>query len=359
MSRLIGAAPRYEFAVDGYVQSFVWSADSTRLCIASAEGEVAMFDIANANRLWRNDGHAIGTASIALARGQEVAASVGQDTRLRVYEAASGHVLATASLPAWGERVSFSPNDENLAVAAGREVLIFAVADLLAANGENCSPIRRFGPHRSTVTDITWDPRDPDRLAATAYGALSLWLLNTDDHEANEPERRYEWQGSSLVAQWSPDGRFIATGDQDATVHFWFAASGIDLQMSGFPSKVLELSWDHTSRYLATGGSSSPTVWDCDGPEGPRGRTPKELSAHSEHVRALVFAHHTQILASGDAAGLLAVWTPVRSKRPVEQRGALDAVTALAFAPDDHALAVGYADGSVAMYDVFPDRLED
>ncbi|NBF39032.1 MAG: WD40 repeat domain-containing protein [Spirochaetes bacterium] len=353
MSGLIGQAPRYEFAVDGYVQCLLWSANSDRLCVASAEGEVAMFDMANGHRLWRVDGHALGTASIALATEKDVVASVGQDTQLRVYEAAGGRVVATALLPGWGERVSFSPNGKNLAAAAGREVLIFAMDDLLAANGEQCSPVRRFGPHQSTVTDITWDPRDPGRLAATAYGGISLWLVHAQDDKTRDPERRYEWQGSSLVAEWSPDGRFIATGDQDATVHFWFAASGIDLQMWGFPSKVLELSWDHTSRYLATGGSASPTLWDCDGPEGPRGRTPKELSVHSEHVRALVFSHQTQLLASGDAAGLLALWTPVSSRKPVEQRGALYAVTALAFAPNDRALAVGYADGSVVMYDVF------
>jgi len=356
VSRLIGTSPQYEFAVDGYVQSLVWSTDCRRLFAASAEGEVALFDTEQGNRMWRANGHGLGTASIALGERQGIAASVGQDTRLQLYEVDTGQTIASASLPAWGEVVSFSPDDRHLAVASAKWVLIFSTSDLLAPGEEQCLPLCQFGPHDSTVTDITWDPGDPERIAATAYGALSLWRVSLQQAEMSEPERRYEWQGSSLVAEWSPDGRFIATGDQDATVHFWFAESGMDLQMWGFQSKVMELSWDHTSRYLATGGGVSPTIWDCNGPEGPRGQTPIELTAHSEHVRALAFAHHTQILASGDAAGLLVVWSPLRATDPVEQRGAMDAVTAVAFAPDDSALAAGHADGEISVYRVSPDR---
>ena len=40
--------------------------------------------------------------------------------------------------------------------------------------------------------------------------------------------------------------------------------------MYGFPTKVLELSWNSTGRWLATGGSSSVILWDCSG-KGPAG----------------------------------------------------------------------------------------
>ena len=69
---------------------------------------------------------------------------------------------------------------------------------------------------------------------------------------------------------WSPDGKVLAHGNQDATVHFWYAQTGTDLQMSGYPTKVRELGWDFTSRYLATGGGRMPCVWDCQA--GRRGR---------------------------------------------------------------------------------------
>lgn len=40
---------------------------------------------------------------------------------------------------------------------------------------------------------------------------------------------------------WSPDGRYLSHGNQDATVHFWIVATGRELQMTGYPSKVAQL----------------------------------------------------------------------------------------------------------------------
>jgi WD40 repeat protein len=77
------------------------------------------------------------------------------------------------------------------------------------------------------------------------------WPLFGVSQEA--PQRRFEWKGSILRLAWSPNGRFVATGDQDSTVHFWFEEDRRDLQMSGYPTKVREL-WNAASRYLATGG---------------------------------------------------------------------------------------------------------
>src|SRR5260221_14213499 len=51
----------------------------------------------------------------------------------------------------------------------------------------------------------------------------------------------------------SVEGRqpeYIATGDQDSTVHFWKVASGRDLMAQGYATKVRNLSWDSSSRYL-------------------------------------------------------------------------------------------------------------
>jgi WD40 repeat protein len=155
------------------------------------------------------------------------------------------------------------------------------------------------------------------------------------------------WKGSTLVVAWSPDGRYIATGDQDATVHFWVVKSGEDLQMWGYPTKVRELSWDGASRYLATGGGPAVTVWDCSG-KGPAGTTPLSLEAHEDYVSALAFQGAGPLLASGGEDGIVALWRPGASKMPraLENLGA--AVSGLAWSPDDRAVAAGGEDGGVA-----------
>ncbi len=109
---------------------------------------------------------------------------------------------------------------------------------------------------------------------------------------------RFAWKGSILTLAWSPDGRYLVHGDQDATVHFWVLASGKDYQMWGYPTKVRELAWDHTSRYLATGGGPVVVVWDYAG-KGPQSSKPLMLEAHEDFLSALAFQHTGPLLASG------------------------------------------------------------
>lgn len=170
------------------------------------------------------------------------------------------------------------------------------------------------------------------------------------DPAQEKPVRTLAWQGSSLVARWSPSGRFIATGDQDATVHFWIVKTGQDLQMSGYPRKVRELAWSAKGRLLATGGGNEVTVWDCSG-RGPAGSRPLTLPGHEAVVTAIEFQRHGEWLASGGADGRVVLWSPSRARKLV---GAIQMspVSQLAWSPDDKDLAVGSATGAVSLISV-------
>jgi WD40 repeat protein len=201
--------------------------------------------------------------------------------------------------------------------------------------------------HGSTVSDIAWRPGSQE-LASAAFGGVSFWSPRTADRL-----RHFEWKGSVLRLAWSPDGKFLATGNQDSTVHFWISATGADLQMWGYPTKVRELAWDRTSRFLATRGGSQVTVWDCSG-KGPEGTTPLSLAAHDETttVSALAFQRSGPLLASGGGDGLAVVWRPEQGKRPHARMKLEAGITQVAWSGDDTRLAVGSEAGEVALYGI-------
>lgn len=116
--------------------------------------------------------------------------------------------------------------------------------------------------------------------------------------------------------------------------------------MSGFPTKVLELSWHHTGNWLATGGSDSVVLWDCSG-KGPQGRKPKMLEGHSTRISQLSFQHGADLLASGDADGLLLIWNPLRSLQHQAQHYFRSTISRIEWSAGNQTLAVGEKNGTV------------
>jgi WD40 repeat protein len=163
------------------------------------------------------------------------------------------------------------------------------------------------------------------------------------------------WKGSPLALAWSPDGKMLAHGNQDSTVHFWYYDDARDMQMWGYRTKVRELAWDHTSRHLATGGGPVVCIWDTRASDrGPEGSRPVMLEGHDEEstLTALAYQSRGFLLASAGTDGRVFLWQPTNARGP--QVGAFEfpgaEASVLAWSPDDRSLAAGSGTGVVAVF---------
>jgi len=337
MSEISALRTAWRSALADHVIRLEWSPDGKFLAAADVTGPLALF---SADGQTRRDlpGHGFGTMSLAWQPGADPAkprllASGGQDGKIRLWDSVSGAQVAEMDGgAAWVEHLAWG---QALASAAGRKIRLW---------NESGEMLQEFTHPRSTVAGLGWQPASSSpKLAAIGYGGLLLY-------SETELLKDYAWKGSSLSLAWSPDGKFIATGDQDSTIHFWFAESGVDLQMWGYPTKVLQLAWEPTSRYLATGGSTSAVLWDCSG-RGPEGRKPLMLPPHEELVSALAWQPGGDLLASGGLEGFILVWNIKKSKqKPMFAADLGESITQLAWNPDGKSLAVGSESGDVMVY---------
>jgi WD40 repeat protein len=331
---------QWQATLDDYVQALAWSPDSSAVAAAAIGGPITLFAGHDGTVQHSLHGHGFGTSSLHWSHDGKRLASGGQDGVARVWDAASGtELLALKGGAAWVERVAFAPVGGFLATSAGRSVRLWNAEGTL---------LREWNDHPSTVADIAWQPGGKEIVAAH-YGGLTRY---TPANAA--PLRRYEWKGSTLVIAWSPNNAIIATGDQDATVHFWYAKSGKDLQMWGYGQKVRELAWSPDSRYLATGGGRAVTVWDTAGPKGPEGTRPLELHGHELPLTALQWQHNGPLLASGGEDGRVVLWNTAKSKRPIGGVQMESRVAQLAWSPDDLLLAIGCENGTVGVLRALP-----
>ncbi len=320
--------------IDDHPIGLAWSPDGKILAVAGLSGPITLFNGADGAVQHKLPGHALDTMAISWRKDSRLLASVGQDGKVRLWNVMTGTQRSEmAGGASWVERVAFSPVDDLLVSAAGRKLRLW--------NGSG-ELIREYPDANSTIADIKWR-LDGKYFAISAYNGVVLY----DPTEA-EPLRRFEWQGSTLTLEWSPDGKYVATGDQDSTVHFWIADTGQDLQMWGYETKVLELAWSFNSRYLATGGGTQVVIWDCSG-KGPENTRPIMLEGHQRLIKHLAFQRRGMLLASGGNDGRLAIWK-VKKKNPALLVDAVfkAPIAGLAWSPDDRNVAVSDASGTVS-----------
>jgi len=327
--------------LDDYAIDIGWSPDGRSLAAASAAGPILIFSAADGARLHELPGHADGSNCLAFANTAPLLASGGQDGSVKFWDFEAGQHLNTASLGSgWVEHIAWRPvagpgrPDKSpaplLAAACGRK-LAFLNPD---------GSVRHACPEApKTISDLAWEPVG-GAVAAACFGGVRLW--DADDFVL---QKEFPYANGIHALVWSPDGRWLVSGNQDPSVHLWIPAEDGELQMSGYEGKVRHLSFDHTSRWLATSGGREACVWDCSGP-GPEGREPAMLP-HDAPVGAVAFQRSQGLLATGAQDGSVMIWSPER-QQPLRATVRMPSGPAkLAWSPDDRFLAIGSEKGAV------------
>jgi WD40 repeat protein len=342
MSRLLerfrkpkAVAPDWEARLGEYILQIAVSNSLKRVACATVEGPIHVLDADTGLLRHVLTGHTTGTLCLAMHPSGKLLASSGQDGFIRIWDIVKGtqrHGMEAGH--AWGAKVAWSRDGELLASAAGRSLRVWTSDGKLA---------QEYPGHSSTISDIEFLPKSKG-LASCEYGAVHFWA-----HGKKDPQRSFQWKGSLLSLAISPDEKFVAAGGQDSTVHVWRVNDGSDMQMSGYPCKVRELSWNRTGQWLATGGGPAPCIWDCSG-KGPADSQPLQFKAHKKPVTALAFSPSTEILACVGQDGCLGFWRMRQESKPLAASAIEEGYSALTWSHDGGAVYTGSEQGRVARY---------
>ena len=167
------------------------------------------------------------------------------------------------------QALAYSPDGELLASAAGK------VVSLWSAGGEK---MHAFAPAASTAVALAFDRPGTD-IGVALNGEIAVHRVEKSRYET----RRYKWPAACLTVNFSGNGRFLASGMADGSLHFWNRSTGKDSQMRGYDGKVQLVGWSDNSRYLASCAGNEVVLWDFSG-RGPEGTKPIVLSGHTDRV---------------------------------------------------------------------------
>lgn len=322
----------WERSLGDGVEALAWSPRGEALAAVSVSGTLALL-APSGREAARVAAHGLGASSLAWHPDGDLLATGGLDGRVRLWDPRGKEFLNVSPAgQGWIGKVAWDPRGRSLAFSSGRGVGFWV---------RETGALSLSAPNPSTVTDLAWN-LEGTAVAASCYGGARIFRPGVP-----ETIREYPWKGSSLALARSPDGRYLAAGQQDQEVHLWETATGKDMHMHGYPLKVRELSWSADGRFLATGGGDTVTVWDCSG-KGPSGTRPLNLEGHEDRISCLAFHPAARgILASGGADARVAIWDLARGQ-VVATALADGPVTCLAWGGPR--LAVGDAEGKLLAF---------
>ena len=238
----------------------------------------------------------------------------------------------------WVDHLVASPRSGIIVAAVGREAVVWAKAGAQASH--------RF-TLPSTIGALALD-ENGKRLCAAHYGGATLFYAAS----ANSTPVALKWAGSHIGGTIAPTGRFVVTSVQETGLHGWQLPARTDLAMSGYAGKTRSFSWNRNGKWLATSGDNQAILWPFATRDGPIGKAPRLLAPANALVTRVAFHPRNDVLAVGYADGAVALAQLADEAVLPVQPADGSAITALCWKDDGQLLAWGSEDGLGGLLDM-------
>ena len=144
-----------------------------------------------------------------------------------------------------------------------------------AASSSSSTPTRRcatpFPDAPKTISALAWQPG-----GGCARRRLLRRRSGCGTPTISCSRRSLPYANGIHALAWSPDGRWLVSGNQDPSVHLWIPQEDIELHMSGYEGKVRHLSFDLRAAGSPRAAGATPASGTARAP-GPEGREPAML----------------------------------------------------------------------------------
>lgn len=225
-----------------------------------------------------------------------------------------------------------------------------------------------YTKHVDEVKSVAWSP-DSRRIASAAADkdeTVQIWDATNGGNALVYLGHKQEKIVPPLkanpvkVALWSPDGAYIASGDEVGKVRVWYAKTGRDLlasPYSGHEKPVRTLAWSHSGRFIASGGEDTQVqLWNAQ-------TSQRELTftLHKSPVFGVAWSRDDRYIASasGDKNPHLTtgdntvyVWNATNGQFVTAYTGHNRTVRSVAWSPqvESHLIASASEDGTIQVW---------
>ncbi len=213
--------------------------------------------------------------------------------------------------------------------------------------------------HRGGVWSVAFSPdgslnasaacESPDEIRSChMQSEIKLWEVAT----GRQVRTLDSPTGIVTSVAFSPDGKLLASGSQDATIMLWDVATGAKvLTLRGHGAfGVTSVAFSPDDQLLASGSyDKTIKLWKV-----ATGEAVRTLSGHTNGVLSVAFSPDGKLLASGAADQKIKLWEVASGLevRTITSRSSRSQVETVAFSPDGRLLASGWRDSPITLWEV-------
>ena len=253
------------------VDIVVFSPDGRTLASGSQDNTVRLWDAITGEHIKTLRGHYSYLISLAFSPDGSILASGSEDDKIRLWNVAEGRYIGGLFEHEAGvETLSFSPDGTMLASGSRDDKII--IWDL-----QTRDVIRTISEHEDDVWTVAFSP-DGNKLASGGGDTVSLWDVHTGellqtfrrplnvDTTVGTPEDLDGDTPTDLPATatsivFSPDGKVLVSGSNDATIRLWDTTTGEQLStLDGHTYSITSVAVSPDGSTIASGSFDGTVI---------------------------------------------------------------------------------------------------
>ncbi|MBZ0286692.1 MAG: WD40 repeat domain-containing protein, partial [Anaerolineae bacterium] len=176
-----------------------------------------------------------------------------------------------------------------------------------------------------SISGVSWSPVDQSQLAVAMADGIRLY----DIHFSEALPRILDYDGWTLRGlAFSPDGAWIASGDESGQVYLWDVRTGEQIfRIAAHKDGVLQTAFSPDNTLLMSVGESEVAFWDV------QTGAAKGVLKHNSLIAFAAFWPHSDLLLTITDDDVLRLWN-VQTRRALSATFLDEPIRRLTFTPD-------------------------
>ncbi len=328
----------------GRVRSVAFAPDGSRVLTGSGDSTARLWETASGKLLATLADHTDSVKSVAISPDGSRVLTGSRDGTAQLWETASGKLLTTLAGHTGGVKsVAFAPDGSRVLTGSydgTARLWETASGKLLATLAGHTSRVRSvaFAPDGSRV--LTGSDDSTARLWETTSSKLLVTLVG-----------HTEWVRS---VAFSPDGSRVLTGSYDGTARLWETASGKLLAtLAGHTSRVRSVAFAPDGGRVLTGSDDSTArLWET-----ASGKLLATVVGHTGGVKSVAFSPDGSRMLTGSDDSTARLWETASGKLLATLAGHTGRVGSVTFSPDGSRVLTGSDDSTARLWETTSSKL--